>query len=209
MDDLLTARHRPDLLPLCQNPLLLTLMATLHTNRGRLPDDRADLYNESVDLLMLRWNRQIGADKALLDRAGHSGPEALRPARGAGGAGLQGARGERRTGRHGRHRRGPAGARLSAAAERQPGQGRGGGRLHREARRSADRPGREGRRAAVHLPASHLSGVPRRLPSGRAGRISRPSASAWPAARAGTGRWCCRWPRGWPRPSAAPARPTS
>ena len=45
-------------------------MATLHTNRGRLPDDRADLYNESVDLLMLRWNRQIGADKALLDELG-------------------------------------------------------------------------------------------------------------------------------------------
>ncbi len=41
-------------------------MATLHANRGRLPDDRVDLYNESVDLLMLRWNRRIGADKALL-----------------------------------------------------------------------------------------------------------------------------------------------
>ncbi len=65
--DLLAARHRPDLLPLARNPLLLTLMATLHTNRGRLPDDRADLYNESVDLLLLRWNRQIGADKTLLD----------------------------------------------------------------------------------------------------------------------------------------------
>jgi formylglycine-generating enzyme required for sulfatase activity len=67
VDDLLAARHRPDLVPLAQNPLLLTLMATLHTNRGRLPDDRADLYNDSVDLLLLRWNRQIGADKALLD----------------------------------------------------------------------------------------------------------------------------------------------
>ena len=68
MEDLLTARQRPDLLPLAHNPLLLTLMATLHSNRGRLPDDRADLYNESVDLLMLRWNRQIGADQALLDK---------------------------------------------------------------------------------------------------------------------------------------------
>jgi formylglycine-generating enzyme required for sulfatase activity len=67
IDDLLAARQRPDLLPLARNPLLLTLMATLHTNRGRLPDDRADLYEESVELLMLRWNRQIGADKALLD----------------------------------------------------------------------------------------------------------------------------------------------
>ncbi len=66
MTDLLAARHRPDLAPLARNPLLLTLMATLHANRGRLPDDRADLYNESVDLLMLRWNRQIGTDQALL-----------------------------------------------------------------------------------------------------------------------------------------------
>jgi hypothetical protein len=72
-EDLLQVRHRADLLPLAQNPLLLTLMATLHTNRGRLPDDRADLYGESVELLMLRWNRQIGADKALLDELGVPG----------------------------------------------------------------------------------------------------------------------------------------
>ncbi len=66
-DDLLAARGRPDLLALARNPLLLTLMATLHSNRGRLPDDRADLYNESVDLLLARWNQQVGADRALLD----------------------------------------------------------------------------------------------------------------------------------------------
>lgn len=66
-EDLLKVRQRADLLPLAQNPLLLTLMTTLHTNRGRLPDDRADLYNDSVELLMLRWNQQIGADRALLD----------------------------------------------------------------------------------------------------------------------------------------------
>ncbi len=66
-NDLLAARQHPDLLTLARNPLLLTLMATLHANRGRLPDDRADLYNDSVELLLLRWNRQIGADRALLD----------------------------------------------------------------------------------------------------------------------------------------------
>ncbi len=65
-DDLLQARQRADLQPLAENPLLLTLMTTLHTNRGRLPDDRADLYDESVELLMLRWNQRAGADKALL-----------------------------------------------------------------------------------------------------------------------------------------------
>jgi predicted NACHT family NTPase len=66
-NDLLAATGRPDLTPLSRSPLLLTLMATMHANRGRLPDDRADLYDETVELLMLRWNRQIGADKALLD----------------------------------------------------------------------------------------------------------------------------------------------
>lgn len=65
--DLLAVWRRSDLQPLARNPLLLTLMVTLHANRGRLPDDRADLYHESVELLMLRWNRPIGADKALLD----------------------------------------------------------------------------------------------------------------------------------------------
>jgi formylglycine-generating enzyme required for sulfatase activity len=72
-DDLVRVRERSDLQPLVQNPLLLTLMAVLHTNRGWLPDDRADLYNESVELLMLRWNQKIGADKALLDELGIPG----------------------------------------------------------------------------------------------------------------------------------------
>ncbi|MGH6829650.1 MAG: NACHT domain-containing protein [Methylocella sp.] len=76
-DDLQSAWRRADLEPLARNPLLLTLMAMLHTNRGRLPEDRADLYNDTVELLMLRWNRAIGADKALLDELAMPGLKLL------------------------------------------------------------------------------------------------------------------------------------
>ncbi len=65
--ELQAAVQRVDLLALASNPLLLTLMATLHSNRARLPDDRADLYNEVVDLLLERWNKPSGADRGLID----------------------------------------------------------------------------------------------------------------------------------------------
>lgn len=68
IDDLLRARQQPDLAPLARNPLLLTLMATLHTNRGSLPNDRADLYNDAVELLLLRWNRPNNHEKALKEQ---------------------------------------------------------------------------------------------------------------------------------------------
>lgn len=38
-------------------PLLLTLMATLHSSWGQLPEDRAALYEETVKLLLGRWQR--------------------------------------------------------------------------------------------------------------------------------------------------------
>jgi hypothetical protein len=111
-------------------------MASLHANRGRLPDDRADLYNDSVDLLMLRWNRQIGADKALLDElaiptlklsdlrevleelAFKVHAESVVAT--AGTPRISRAR----TGGHGRHRRRPPAARLPAAARQGQEQGR-------------------------------------------------------------------------------------
>jgi formylglycine-generating enzyme required for sulfatase activity len=49
--------ERPYLADLASRPLLLTLMATLHTSWGQLPEDRADLYEETVKLLLSRWQR--------------------------------------------------------------------------------------------------------------------------------------------------------
>ncbi|MCX6923466.1 MAG: NACHT domain-containing protein, partial [Verrucomicrobia bacterium] len=61
------AVQRADIQPLASNPLLLTLMATLLANRMRLPDDRADLYDEVVKLLLQRWSETSNADRGLLD----------------------------------------------------------------------------------------------------------------------------------------------
>ena len=58
----LTARlreaiRRPDLQRLAPNPLLLTVMSLVHTHRGRLPDARALLYEETIDILLWRWEQ--------------------------------------------------------------------------------------------------------------------------------------------------------
>ena len=60
--DGLTARlkqavRRPDLWRLAPNPLLLTVMALVHTHKGELPDARALLYEDVVDILLWRWER--------------------------------------------------------------------------------------------------------------------------------------------------------
>ncbi len=57
--------RQPYLADLASRPLLLTLMTTLHTSWGQLPEDRADLYEEYVKLLLARWQRgheYIGPD---------------------------------------------------------------------------------------------------------------------------------------------------
>jgi formylglycine-generating enzyme required for sulfatase activity/energy-coupling factor transporter ATP-binding protein EcfA2 len=71
------AVRRPDLHGMAGNPLLLTVMALVHTHKGRLPDARAVLYEDTVDLLLSRWDEQKQANKQarpglgkLLDSAG-------------------------------------------------------------------------------------------------------------------------------------------
>ncbi len=51
------AVRRPDLWQLAPNPLLLTVMALVHAHKGRLPDARALLYEETVDILLWRWEQ--------------------------------------------------------------------------------------------------------------------------------------------------------
>jgi formylglycine-generating enzyme required for sulfatase activity len=51
------AVRRPDLWRLAPNPLLLTVMALVHTHKGRLPDARALLYEDTVDILLWRWEQ--------------------------------------------------------------------------------------------------------------------------------------------------------
>jgi formylglycine-generating enzyme required for sulfatase activity len=52
------AVRRPDLWRLAPNPMLLTVMALVHTHRGELPEARALLYNEAVEVLLWRWEQQ-------------------------------------------------------------------------------------------------------------------------------------------------------
>ncbi|TEU14814.1 MAG: hypothetical protein E3J21_14810 [Anaerolineales bacterium] len=57
------ATRRPDLAPLARNPLQLTMMASLHFSWGRLPEDRVELYQEMVRLLLVRWQEaRLGED---------------------------------------------------------------------------------------------------------------------------------------------------
>jgi len=50
---------------LASRPILLTLMATLHTSHGTLPNDRAALYEDAVSLLMDRWQQKYpGKDQS-------------------------------------------------------------------------------------------------------------------------------------------------
>ena len=59
------AVRRPDLWSLALNPLLLTVMALVHTHKGRLPEARSLLYEDSLDILLWRWDQiKAGGEKS-------------------------------------------------------------------------------------------------------------------------------------------------
>ena len=58
-----TAVRRPDLWRLAPNPLLLTVMALVHSYKSELPEARALLYEDVVDLLLWRWEAIKLADR--------------------------------------------------------------------------------------------------------------------------------------------------
>lgn len=75
------AVRQSDLWRLAPNPLLLTVMALVHTHRGELPEARARLYEEAVDILLWRWERQKQCGEpilaGLLATAGRDGGDLL------------------------------------------------------------------------------------------------------------------------------------
>jgi GTPase SAR1 family protein len=61
----------PALRDLSQTPLLLTIMTILHYYEGKLPEDRAELYEDLVQLFLNRWTqyrREAGAPLPLLQQ---------------------------------------------------------------------------------------------------------------------------------------------
>ncbi len=54
--------QRPNLQELTASPLLLTMLVLLHYNKKQLPEERAEIYEEMVGLLLDRWEGVRSAD---------------------------------------------------------------------------------------------------------------------------------------------------
>lgn len=74
-------KERSYLADLASRPLLLTQMAMLHSTRKELPEDRADLYEKTVQLLLVLWqNGGTGAKIKLGEQTVELEPEFVRQA---------------------------------------------------------------------------------------------------------------------------------
>jgi formylglycine-generating enzyme required for sulfatase activity len=70
IENLRQAVHRPNLIELARNPLLLTTMALIHTAGVGLPHERVRLYARSVEVLVRRWQRHKHGQASLLEGLG-------------------------------------------------------------------------------------------------------------------------------------------
>jgi formylglycine-generating enzyme required for sulfatase activity len=55
---------KPGLRAICASPLLLTMVVLLHYNQKQLPDERAEVYEELVGLLLDRWEWVRSSEQA-------------------------------------------------------------------------------------------------------------------------------------------------
>ncbi|PDW00061.1 NACHT domain-containing protein, partial [Candidatus Viridilinea mediisalina] len=55
--------RKPALHAICASPLLLTMVVLLHYNQTKLPDERAEVYEELVTLLLDRWEWVRSSEK--------------------------------------------------------------------------------------------------------------------------------------------------
>ncbi len=74
--DLQAAAKEEKIGELAQNPMLLTTMALIHQSRAELPKQRVRLYQEAVDILLVRWQKARGLEiseklKQVLDNKKH------------------------------------------------------------------------------------------------------------------------------------------
>ena len=58
INNLVEVSTRDPLLPLAENPMLLTTMSFLHMRHTKLPEERVKLYKLAVDLLIRRWQAE-------------------------------------------------------------------------------------------------------------------------------------------------------
>jgi len=58
--------HNDRVRELAINPLMLTVIALIHRDRVKLPDRRAELYQEAVDVLLGKWDEARGVQESLI-----------------------------------------------------------------------------------------------------------------------------------------------
>src|SRR5262245_23340348 len=59
-------RSNPRVRELAINPLMLTVIALVHRDRVKLPERRAELYAEAVDVLLGKWDEARGVEEAVI-----------------------------------------------------------------------------------------------------------------------------------------------